>query len=346
MVFLYVAIALLALWGFRFRKPADPSAALTINQSTMIKGIFVLLVFVSHVSQYLDLPGGFTTSSFSFIRSNLGQLVVVPFLFFSGYGVRYSILHKGEEYIRGIPKNRLIRTYLHVVVILLVFLALQLILGTRYTLRQVGMAFILLGDFGNSNWYLFAILCMYAVTWLSFRLVRNQKWACLLCFLFSGAYFVLLSRWKQRYWYDTVFVYSFGLIFPDLQLVFEKLIKRTMGWITSCVFLLAVLLVLTKLSFPRVVSGLMENVRAIIFMLLILVFLSRVQIGNTVLKWLGTNVFLCYTLQRLPMIILNHFDVSKTSIPLFVIGSALGTVLLVFLFDKLLNALDRLIFRT
>ncbi len=58
MVLIYVAIALLALWGLRIRKPALADAGLSMEQSTMVKGIFVLLVFASHVSQYLTLPDG------------------------------------------------------------------------------------------------------------------------------------------------------------------------------------------------------------------------------------------------------------------------------------------------
>ena len=79
----------------------------------------------------------------------------------------------------------------------------------------------------------------------------------------------------------------------------------------------------------------------ICLMLLILLILSWFRIGNPVLHWLGTHVFLCYMLQRLPMILLHHFGVSRSSIPLFVLGSAVGTVLLVFPCEKLLKWLDR-----
>lgn len=112
---------------------------------------------------------------------------------------------------------------------------------------------------------------------------------------------------------------------------------RLAGFVLLC----GAFLVLTMSHFSQPVYGILENVRSILFMLLILVVLMRLQIGNPVLHWLGTHVFLCYMLQRLPMIVLDHFGVSLSSIPLFVLGSAVGTVFLVVIVDKLLKGLDR-----
>ena len=173
---------------------------------------------------------------------------------------------------------------------------------------------------------------------------RSQRLACLFCFLLTAVYIIALFSWKERYWYDTVYAYAFGLLFPDLKDGFEHCIKRASGWGIACVGLTAFVVVLTKLSFPHGIDAILENVRAICFMTLILVLLSRFQIGNSVLAWLGKNVFLCYLLQRLPMILLHHIGVSTTCIPLFVVGSVVGTVLLVLLFGPVLRSVDSFFF--
>lgn len=341
MALIYVVIALLALWGLRLRRPVDVFAGLSVEQSTMIKGLFVLLVFASHVSQYLDLPEGLMTWSYRMIRTNLGQMIVVPFLFFSGYGVRCSINRKGDPYLHTMPRNRILRTYYHTCVILLIFLALQLALGERYSFRQILEAFLLVGSFGNSNWYLFAILYLYIATWLSFRLTRSSRQACMLLFLFSMFYIGVIMLWKERWWYDTVFAYGFGLLFPDLEDLFVRVTKRSVSRIVLCFFLSCVFLALTMGHFHDPIYGILENIRGICLMLLILLILSWFRIGNPVLHWLGTHVFQCYMLQRLPMILLHHFGVSQSNISLFVLGSAVGTVLLVIPCEKLLKWLDR-----
>lgn len=345
MVLMYLVIAIVALWGVWFRRPVDASLGLSIEQSTMVRGVFVLLVFASHVSQYLTLPDGMMTWSYRFIRSNLGQMIVVPFLFFSGYGVRCSILRKGENYVRSMPRKRILHTYVHTAVILLMFLTVQLFLGKLYSLKTLLLGFVFLESFGNSTWYLFAIIFLYAATWLSFRLAHSAKGAIWICFLFSAVYFIGLSLWKEAYWSDTVFVYTFGLSFPDLKELFKRMTARASSRLIGFLLLFAAFLMLTMSHFTQPVYGIMENVRAILFMLLILAALARFQVGNPVLRWLGKHVFLCYMLQRLPMIVLDHFGVSKTSIPIFVIGSAIGTAVLVLLVDKLLRAIDLRVFQ-
>ena len=79
-------------------------------------------------------------------------------------------------------------------------------------------------------------------------------------------------------------------------------------------------------------------------MLLIILLLEWIEIGNRLLRWIGTHVFEIYLLQRLPMILLAHFGLSKTCIPLFICGSIIGTGLLVWLFSYLLARFDEHIF--
>ncbi len=254
-------------------------------------------------------------------------------------------MRKGDAYVRAMPRKRILHTYVHTAIILLLFLAVQRSLGKRYSLIRVLLAFCFMDSFGNSTWYLFAILYLYTATWLSFRMAHSAKGAIGLCFLFTTAYFIGFSLWKDAYWSDTVFAYGFGLAFPDLKEFFEKWSAPASIRLTCLVLLGGAFLVLTMCHFSQLVYGILENVRAILFMLLILVVLMRLQIGNPVLHWLGTHVFLCYMLQRLPMIVLDHFGVSLSSIPLFVLGSAVGTVFLVVIVDKLLKGLDRRILK-
>ncbi len=67
-----------------------------------VNGLFTLLVFLSHASSYLSLDGPVDAPYLSF-RNYLGQLIVVPFLFYSGYGILESIKSKGMPYVKAIP---------------------------------------------------------------------------------------------------------------------------------------------------------------------------------------------------------------------------------------------------
>ncbi len=71
-----------------------------------IKGIFVLLIFASHFIPYVELNGPLHEFYF-WVRRFLGQLVVVPFLFYSGYGLSLSFNRKGRLYMQEFPIRRI-----------------------------------------------------------------------------------------------------------------------------------------------------------------------------------------------------------------------------------------------
>lgn len=347
MLILYVLIFIAALWGLRIRRMPSAAEALSIDQSTMIKGVFVLLVFASHVGQYLDLPDsvGILTRGYQILRGKIGQLVVIPFLFYSGYGLRCSIEKKGKLYLRSLPTKRVLRIYLHAVLIAALFLLVQLFLGKRYSVSQLAAGFLFWGSFGNSNWYIFAILLLYLFTWFSFSVFKTRRAALLSCFLFTAAYCVILSRIVQHWWYDTVFVFWLGLIYPEIGEKLRRLLnRRPIAWLGAVLLSALIVLLLTQHSFhlPVLIRG---NLRAVFAMLSINLFLERFQIGNRLLHWLGSHVFECYLLQRLPMLLLSHFSVHQIDVTLFVLSSAVGTVLLVLPTSYLLRKLDRHIFK-
>ncbi len=344
MLFLYVAIAALVLIGIGKRSPDQPEKALSVEQTTMIKGVFVLLVFASHISQYVELPQTLLAKGYSIIRSGIGQMVVVPFLFYSGYGIRCSILRKGDAYLRSMPKRRILRTYLHFVLILLLFLTAQLLLGRRYSTGHVLLSFCMLKSFGNSNWYIFAVLFLYIATFFSFRFARSQKKACLMCLLLSALYWAVFFFTKESFWYNTIFVYWFGLIYPDLRQSIEKLTSCLHGWIAVLAVLALAVLTLTLFRSYQYKDGLLENLRGILLMLLINIFLMRIRLGNVVLAWLGKHVFLCYMLQRLPMIVFSQLGLPQYSIGLFIPACAVCTLFLVLIYDRFIAAFDRRLF--
>lgn len=64
-----------------------------IEQTNIIKGIFVILVLLGHGNSYLNVQGVLDMPYKSF-QSHLGQMVVSMFLFYSGFGMIKSIMKK------------------------------------------------------------------------------------------------------------------------------------------------------------------------------------------------------------------------------------------------------------
>lgn len=144
------------------------------EKSTSIKGIFILLVFFSHFNSYATFAG---TSDQIYVRivGIVGQAMVAIFMFYSGFGVMESIRLKGETYIRKIPQKRILSTWINFTCIVAVYALLALAVGNKITLTQMLLSFIGWDSVGNSNWYIFSILCLYLITYVSFTVCGSKK---------------------------------------------------------------------------------------------------------------------------------------------------------------------------
>jgi hypothetical protein len=125
------------------------------KNTNTINAIFSILIFLSHAGTYVKLDGTLDAPYFE-LRSFLGQLVVVTYLFFSGFGIMESIKKKGMPYIKAMPKNRFFKLWYHFAIVILLYTLVSVgIMGRRYSFSKWILSFIGLKSIGNSNWYLF-----------------------------------------------------------------------------------------------------------------------------------------------------------------------------------------------
>lgn len=153
MILFYIVLFCIAVWKLQFAGKGFYSDSLSVQQTNMIKGIFIWLVFLGHITPYITKQMSLTHPldvSALIVQGLLGQLVVVPFLFYSGYGVMLSILKK-PAYLASIPKKRIPVTFLNFGVAVLFFVILNLILGINMSLKQVLLSLLMWDSVGNSN---------------------------------------------------------------------------------------------------------------------------------------------------------------------------------------------------
>lgn len=230
MVIFYIIILVLALWKLTYKINGFYDDYLNKEQCNAIKGIFILTVFVRHCIPYL-IRSGYESSSWLFelynvINGFLGQLIVVMFLFYSGYGVMESIKQKGNGYLKSFPKKRILGTLLNFDVAVICFLVMDTILGLHYPTSQICLSIIAWESIGNSAWYIFVILLCYLFTFLCFYKSRDYKKSCwvLLISLFSSM--IVLSYIKEIHWYCTILCFPLGVIFSLYKDYIEKMLKK------------------------------------------------------------------------------------------------------------------------
>jgi len=270
--------------------------------------------------------------------------MVTVFFFYSGYGVLTSA-EKKENYGKTFFRNRLLKTWLHFGIAVVCYLVLSLILGNRYGLWDYLLCLTGWTSLGNSNWFVFVMLALYAITWVALLLTQKMPpkaatlaIAAVVTALSYGLRKLLPMAGKPAYWYNTLFCYAAGMWFFLCKPLFDKLIGKwylRIGVWTAC---LAVFYVLYKTPGVKAYS-----LYACVFCLLVVLVTTNLRIDNPILRWLGKNTFTVYIFQRIPMLIFASLGWTQNNL-LFMAATVVVAMALAACFSHLYERLDRKLF--
>lgn len=348
MIVFIAVLAVICVWGIQL-KPAGGQEYITdymsVDKTMAIKGIFILIVFVSHFNSYADFTSAADIKYFQEF-SKIGQRMVTLFLFYSGYGVMESVKKKKMNYVHTIPVKRILNVLFRFDIAILLFAVLNLALGKAFTLKQFLLSLVCWDSLGNSNWYIFAIIVSYAITFIAFEIFRDKGNYYLgaaatviltVLFVCCFAYFNI----KDAYWYDTVICYALGVVYSLCRDKIEKIVN---AGDTLYVLLLAV--VVFAAHFSRVNKGsgfLMNEIHIVTFLAAVVLVTMRVSFNNAFLRRCGRHLFGIYILQRIPMIIFSETGFMEKHLYLSFVLSFVITLLIAWLFEKYINKLWKII---
>lgn len=306
MIVLFLFIFLITIYRIGFGKKLAYTGYLSHDRTNSIKGLFILIVFLSHINGYIRKSAyaydALGDQLFSFILAAIGQLMVVMFLFYSGYGVMEGIKSRGEDYIRSMPRRRVLTTLLNFDIAVLLFLAVDFLIKEHVTLPQFVLSLVAWENIGNSNWYIFVILVCYLVTWfiafLRSYLKINRLGGWILLALLCVA--ILLSFFKPSYWYDTILAFPMGIIYSENRERIERIVdKNYLLWFAGCTLALFAFYFLFH-GHP----GLISELVSMVFASWIVLITMRIRIDNSILRWCGSHLFPLYIYERIPMMLL------------------------------------------
>lgn len=291
MIAFLLLLIIALLLGLRRRTESD-GAKTWLNKETTsaINGFWILIVFLSHANSYISRAGyqyaHFGDNIYKFFFGFVGQLMVAMFLFNSGFGVMESIKAKGESYIRTMPKRRMLATLLNFDVAVLAFIGMNLIMGISMTIPQILGSFVCWHDVGNSNWYIFAILCCYLFAFAGFSLFKSIPKSVLATLGMLVGYLAVLPLIKEKScWYNTIFAFGAGMVVAwhkeRLFLLFNRHYIGCLCLVGFCV--LAGLPLAWRFPF----YGVSYNVVSVMFTLLAAVFFARFDLrgGGADMVW-------------------------------------------------------------
>ncbi len=338
MIVFVIALAAICLYKIKFS--SFHGDYMSIPATNSIKGIFAVIILFSHLRSYISLTPNFGNRIFVIFLKILGQLMVTMFFFYSGFGIIESFKKK-ENYHKGFLKKRVLKTLVHFDIAVLLFLTVGLLIGKTYPWQNYAFCWIGWESIGNSNWFIFVILALYVITFLSmnFANIKGQRSVKVLIASVSVLSFVLwvpLFLLKGSIWCNTLLCYPLGMMFSLVKPKLDDIVNRKKYSYYVITGLLAVLFAGLYLVKANVV---VYSIVACLFVLFVTMITVKVKIDNKILRWLGKYSFSIYILQRLPMIIFRHIGLSE-NVMVFSLLSIISTLLLAVGFQKLTDLID------
>ena len=342
MIIFVVITGIIALSGLRFRVPY--TKILSKKDTTIINAIFVLCILFSHSSQYICLDEtSFLNSLYRHFQNFHNQWVVATFLAFSGFGVMSQIKSEkngGGGYVLNFPRKRILKTLFNFDIAIIIYMILNLMINNSYTPLEYVGSLIGLTSIGNSNWYIFAILFMYMVSYIAARIFKdNYKRQAMAVILGMVIYIIIMefTGMPSRF-ISTISCYPLGVC---LSLYKNEVIElfRKKKWIS-----ILVLLILLGATYKLRYNDYIMNFASCIFVITIVWVVTFFEIKSKILYFIGQHAFSIFILQRIPMLIFNNYGIFENTSYIFVIVSLFITIVLSVGFDKVINKIDKVLF--
>lgn len=308
MVLLFVLLACVALYGVKVSSHHEDYISKPVTDS--IKGIFAIIIIYSHGRGYLpsleSLTSPFDIMFYKAIQA-IGQLMVVMFLFYSGYGIMESY-RKKPGYLRGFAKHRILKTLVIFDVAVILYIALGLLLGKTFSIPEYILSFVGWESIDNSNWFGFDIIALYLLVYLA--LAARSRWNLspwvfyIVVFMMCGAFIVFVAATKKEsYWYDTVLAFPAGLVYSEFKEKIERAF-RNYYWPSLGALIVAFSLMYGSRGYLTMI------LTCVVFALILVLVTMKVKLNNRALRWLGINCFGIYILQRIPMALFSELGLT------------------------------------
>lgn len=224
-------------------------------------------------------------------------------------------------------EKRILKFYIHFCMALCIYLFLSFLLRKEYSFVRIIFSFTALSSIGNSNWYVFAILAMYSIVYISFK--QCKKHSMTSCVVFTVLYIILMDVIKdQAWWYNIILCFPAGMILSKYKDRVCSIIQKPVFFF--CMIILAFSLYCLHLPI------LAYEIISIAFCFLIVDVCAYKEIKNGLFHFLGQYVFEIYILQRISM---NLFD-RYLNDWIYLIVCIFSTLILAYYFKKLETKVD------
>lgn len=240
------------------------------------------------------------------------------------------------------PVNRVLKVLLHFDIAVAIYIVMQFLRGQVFGVQKIILSLLAWDTVGNSNWYIFAMIILYLITWMTFSAFGERKLEGLLgitTMTILAMYF--LSIFKDGYWYNTMLCYPAGMWYAFFQKKIEAGLKDKKIYIWSLFCILLIFIMCYRIR----TNIIWYSLWGLAFSLGVVLFTMKVEMKNRILEWTGKNLFGLYIMQRIPMILLQHTVLAEKHVYAYAAVCLIFMYILGYLLEKLCLMMDGLIFK-
>ena len=270
---------ILILEGIKHNKNVSDTA-FTLDTSMALRGICSIEIMIGHL-------GIATGSVVLYPNRKAGILFVGVFLALSGYGLMYSVTNK-DDYLDKFLFKRIGKLLFPAYGVFLINIVLSSIIdkNSLNLIKIINFKDFFLG----TNWYVWELLMLYIVFYISVKIDKSFKKFPLIIFCFSVVFVCIAYGLKlENPWYGSTFCFVLGISYfihrDDFREVFV-LSNPTIKFI-GCCFVMVVSIVLFFIDEGVVGVLVARNMASVFFVIVLLICLHRFSIKNNVSTWLG-----------------------------------------------------------
>ena len=241
-----IPVVALLLCKISYNKTGLNRDYLSIETTQAMRGVMILDVVLFHFClDYLNVNQ-------KLLSVCQGDDAVKIFFFLSGYGLVYSVKHKGNAYLKGFFSHRLVKIAIPLVIAAIphIFLfkhaGVYYLANTPLTLKTMFELFFHNGyTIVYNAWYVVELIVLYVAFYISFKIAKGDfergvnitVLLTVLCMI--GFYMLYLKQSWLHMWYFSTWAFAFGVIWSAKEEQIFKFIQKHFNLI-FCVSILMV----------------------------------------------------------------------------------------------------------
>lgn len=348
MIALPIILVIISLIGIKFSR--FHNNYLDVQQTTSIKGIFAIIIVMSHMWGYTTFP--LDTPDLIIYRNiinHIGQLMVTMFFFYSGYGIAVSA-EKKKDYYGTFFKTRIFKVLLHFNLALVFFAVMNHLLGIEYSQTQYLTCWFGWGSIGNSNWFIFDTLVFYIIAFIALGIKEVTKTGIkifasvisVLCLFFIAVMYLVYGDFGENavHWYNTLLCFPVGVWYAAFKDKIDVLARKWYLWWPALAIMAVLFIELYSFRYFYHYYLLLSA----LFCIILTWVTMKVRFNNPILRWLGNHFFEIYIIQRIPITLIKHFGLNTNQF-VYTALVVVGTLFCAWVFSLLLKVVDMLIFK-